>query len=94
MANSLNGYCGTVTQDSKITSNGNFSSPQQSSTGQYYVDYNGGVTNPVPVVSLTGQTPGMTCVLNAFSGGFRLYVYDSNLKPIPSSFDFIVGEIV
>ena len=85
--------CGTVTADGKITSNGNFSSQAQSNTGQYYVDYNGQVTNPVPVVSLTGQTPGMTFVLNAFSGGFRLYVYDSNLVPIDSSFDFIVGEI-
>ena len=86
-------FCGTVTQDGKITSNGNFSSQPQSNAGQYYVDYNGNVTNPVPVVSLTGQTPGMTFVLNAFSGGFRLYVYDSNLTPIDSSFDFIVGEI-
>ena len=87
-------YCGTVTQDGQITSNGNFSSHQQSSVGQYYIDYNGGVTNPVPVVSLTGPNPGMTFVLNAFSGGFRLYVYDHNLAPIQSSFDFIVGEIV
>lgn len=86
-------YCGTVTQDGQITSNGNFSSQPQGSTGQYYIDYNGAVTNPVPVVSLTGQNPGMTCVLNAFSGGFRLYVYDTNLAPIASSFDFIVGEI-
>ena len=89
-----NTYCGSVTQDGKITSNGNFSSQLQSSSGQYYIDYNGGVTNPVPVISLTGPNPGMTYVLNAFSGGFRLYVYDTNLVPIDSSFNFIVGEII
>ena len=86
--------CGAVSEDGQITSNANFSSPQQSSPGQYYVDYNGGATNPVPVISLTSQAPGMTCVLNDFSSGFRLYVYDMNQVPMPSSFNFIVGEMV
>ncbi|MFT5891892.1 MAG: hypothetical protein ACI9Y7_001999 [Dokdonia sp.] len=92
MANSLSGYCGTVTQDGQITSNGNFSC--QYTGAEYTIDYNGNVTNPVPVVSLTGQQPGMTYVLNAYSGGFKLYIYTSAIVPIASSFDFIVGEIV
>ncbi len=92
MANSLNGYCGTVTQDGQITSNGNFSC--QYTGAEYTIDYNGNVTNPVPVVSLTGQQPGMTYVLNTYSGGFKLYIYASNGAPTASSFDFIVAEIV
>ncbi|MDF1695644.1 MAG: hypothetical protein P1U56_07440 [Saprospiraceae bacterium] len=93
MANSLNGYCGTVSADGAIESNGNFTSQIQSNVGQYYIDYNDKISNPVPIISLTGQYPGMSYVLNAFTGGFRLYVYDNNLVPIASSFDFIVADI-
>ncbi len=93
MANSLNGYCGTVSADGEIISNGNFTSQIQSNVGQYYIDYNNKVSNPVPIISLTGQIPGMTYVLNTFSSGFRLYVYDNNLVPIATSFDFIVADI-
>lgn len=93
MSNPMNGYCGTVTQDGQITSNGNFSCTVPN-LGTYTVSYNNAVTNPTPVVSLTGQNPGMTTILNTYSGGFTLYVYDRNLAPIASSFDFIVGEIV
>jgi len=92
MSNSMSGYCGTVTQDGQIVSNGNFSCYFESNI--YTIDYLGACTNPVPVVSLTSQMPGLIFLLNAYSGGFKLYVYDSNFVPATSSFNFIVAEIV
>ena len=92
MSNSMNGYCGWVDQNGQITSNGNFTCTY-ANTGNYTVGYSDEVTNPSVVVSLTGPTPGMSYVLNAYAGGFTLYIYGENLVPIDSSFNFIVAEL-
>ena len=92
----LNGACATVTQSGQITSNGNFSCQMDSSGTQYTIDYNGSVVNPVPVVSLTGQDPTLTFVLNAYTSGCKVYVYQQTPNgpvPAPSSFDLIVASI-
>lgn len=91
MSHTMYGYCGSVTQDGQITSNGNYSC--QYSGNEYTISYNGSPSDPIPVVSLTGPTPGMTYVLNAYTGGFKLYVYDSNLVPVATSFTFIVAKL-
>lgn len=90
----LNGACATITQDGMITSNGNFSC--QYTGSEYTIDYNGSVVNPVPVVSLTGQDPTLTFVLNAYSGGCKVYIYQQTSNgPVPaaSSFNLIVASI-
>lgn len=92
----LQGKCATVTAQGQITSNGNFSCQWDANNSAYVIDYNGSVTNPVPVVSLTGQNPTLSYMLNAYSSGFRLYVFmDQNgtATPTQSSFNFIVAEI-
>lgn len=91
----LNGKCGTVSASGQIVSNGNFSCTY-TNTNTYTVSYNGNVNNPVPVVSLVNQNPTAMYVLNAYSGGFTLYVYiDNGGTPTPaaSNFNFIVAEI-
>jgi|GEM_PF-4647049 len=90
------GFCGTVSAQGQIVSNGNFSC-QFTNGNTYTIDYNGNVTNPVPVVSLNNQDPTLTYILNDYSGGFMVYVYRNvNGTPTPtaSDFNFIVGEIV
>jgi len=87
-------YCGQVTENGQITSNGNFSCNLVS---EYTIDYNGNCVNPVPVIALTSQNPMLTYVLNAYSGGFKLYIYEQTANgPVPSksSFNFVVGEII
>ena len=94
MAN-LNGGCATVSASGQITSNSNWSCTFSGS--EYTIDYNGTMTNPVPVVSLTAQDPTLTFVLNAYSGGCKVYVYQlTSNGPVPatSSFDLIVAEIM
>lgn len=93
----LNGKCGTVTSSGQITSNGNFTCRWDGGNNTYNIEYAGAVTHPVPVVSLTGMDPTLTYMLNAYTGGFSLYVFkDVNGTPTPtqSSFNFIVAEIV
>lgn len=93
MSKSMYGYCGTVTQDGKITSNGNFSC-KKTNTGIFQINYNGATSNPVPVISPTGESPGMTYVITPKSDGFDVYIYGSNMVPISSGFNFIVAEIL
>jgi hypothetical protein len=90
--------CGTVTSDGKITSNGNFSCQYDESQQKYTIAYNDHVTNPVPVVSLTYMATGLTSMLNSYSGGFTLQVFQPEgsqgaVYPIACSFNFIIGEI-
>ncbi len=96
MSKQMNGYCGYI-KNSSIVSNGNFTLRFDSGNTSYNVEYSDGVTNPVVVVSLTSPDPTLTYVLNAYTGGFTLYVYrNSNGTPTPttSDFNFIVAEIV
>ena len=93
MANALNGYCGTVTLNGDIVSNGNFQGVWNSSDGSYTIEYDEPIDKPVPVVSLTTQLPGLTYKLYGYQGGFKLYVSASNGAPTQSSFNFVVAEI-
>ncbi len=88
----MDGYCGSVTQDGLITSNGNFTCNYTGA--EYTIDYQGKMSSGnSAVVSLTSPTPGLTFVLNSYTGGFKLYVYDMNLVPSPSSFNFVVAKL-
>lgn len=92
----LQGKCATVNDQGQIMSNGNFSCQWDANNSAYVIDYNGSVTNPVPVVSLTSQDSTKTFTLNAYASGFRLYVYKTQsgtIMPTTSSFNFIVAEI-
>jgi len=89
--------CGTVASDGKITSNGNFSCRYESDQQIYTIAYNGHVTNPVPVVSQTLMVPGLSYMLNPYSGGFTFQAFrviDGVYTPVASGFDFVVGQIV
>lgn len=91
-------YCGTVTTSGQITSNNNFSCQYDSGQQKYTIDYNGHVTNPVVVVSLTLQGAiGLTYMLYSYTGGFTMQVFQDvsgTQTPIASSFNFIVSELV
>lgn len=92
MTNSIIGYCGTVSQDGKIVSNGNFSCIS-TVPGIYDVSYNKTVFNPVPIVTLNGNNVGYTFTMTSDSDGFTISVIDKDNLPASTDFNFIVSEI-
>ena len=93
---SLQGVTGSVTREGMITSNGNFTC-QHDDKGPYEIGYSSGLTNPVPLVSLTANNPEKTYTLQASADGFSLQVWkrvDGELQEATAAFDFIVAQIV
>ena len=90
-------FSGNVQANGQITSNGNFSCQYDPGQQKYTIDYNGHTTNPVPVVSPTLMSPGLSYMLYPYSGGFTMQVFRTEngvYTPVQSGFNFIVGEIV
>ena len=67
-----------MTKDGFITSNANFTC-QHDDKGPYNVGYgSSGITNPVPVVSLTVSNASKSYTLDTSSDGFSLQVWKEN----------------
>lgn len=88
--------CGTVSSNGQITSNGNFSCQYDSNQKKYTIDYNGNTSNPIPVISPTLMTLGLSYMLNPYGGGFTVQVFSTQngvFTPVASGFNFIVGQL-
>lgn len=91
----LQGVTGTVSNSGQITSNGNFTC-QYNDDGLYEVGYSAGLTNPVPVISLVGNSNPKSYTLETSTDGFSLQVWkleSSGWKKSKCAFDFIVAQI-
>lgn len=84
--------CGFVTPDGTITSNGNFSCTYDAGQQKYTIDYNGNAVNPVPVISSTIQSIGVTTSFYPYTGGFTFQAFVNNV-PMAGGFNFVVGQI-
>lgn len=92
----MSNLCGTVSSNGQITSNGNFSCQYDSNQKKYTIDYNGNTNNPIPVISQTLMAPGLSYMLNPYSGGFTVQVFSNQngvFTPVASGFNFIVGQL-
>lgn len=93
----MSGFCGTITSSGQITSNGNFSCQYDSGQQKYTIDYNGNVNaGAAVVVSPTLQIPGLTYMLNPYTNGFTLQVFqysNGTFVPVASSSNFIIKEL-
>ena len=57
------------------------------------LNYNGHVTNPVPIVSLVNPQCGATYVLQLADDGFKLFMFTPDQEPAYYDFNFIVTQI-
>lgn len=92
MANPINGYSGWVNSDGLITSNGNFTCQFDQDSMTYSVNYQGHISNAIPVISLTGNTDSVCYDLETTSGGFSVTAYADGTK-VEAAFNFIVTAL-
>jgi hypothetical protein len=89
-------FCGTVSTDGQIISDGNFSCKYDSGQKKATISYNGNVTNLVVVVSPTLQAPGLSNIIYSYSGRLTMLVFQNvsrTITPVASSFNFIVKDM-
>ena len=93
MAKEMKGFCGSVTKDGAITSNGNFSCEFVEETKTYIVDYQDHIKDPIVVVSLTGSAQGLSYRLKDKSGRFELTVYEPYGGTTEANFNFVTVQL-